>query len=842
MPDPKTITDWLGSFPAGINSGIDPLLLPKAQCAFAENGTFRGDFSRQRPPFRSIALSYATALVQTGFQAGYFQGAGYYKPDYGPESVAIAIGGRIFLFTPNGTNGGNVTEITISGDPNPSSPQQMWFCQAEQFLVCNDGLSLPFIYDGTVSRRSFGPSQTLGIVTVGAEVPDIGQSVNITLDRNYAGPLNQSILIDDATYVVIGVNGLVAYGIVLKSLYATTSDPAGKNYPIGTPVVIQPGNLGYVTSHSSVDHFTYVTSDVTFSGTIPDSVVVGSTINGTSPGGGSTSSWSVTAITNRAAGKLSMQAPSGGNVNDGWNFVLQGGGGNVGVGAATAAFVSPAVNGSVTVGLNNAYTGAIGQIVFIGTGQYVVTGLSNTIPLPANSVTVKNLTDTADNIIGPFGDITAASVLSSLSELPAGRMLVYGMGRIWECMTDGISFLAGDIVDGSSGSPAYDFRDAVLKVTENEFLAGGGLFRVPGSIGDIKAMQFVALLDASLGQGPMQVFTSSSVFSCQAPVDRSTWQSLTNPILSQALIGAGGCSQQGVSMANGDLLFRSSDGLIRSLLMARLDFNRWGNTPISHEVERILLGENRQLLASATSTVFDNRFIMGCGLKQANRGVYSTRAVALNFDPISSLHGKDPAIYDGQWDGLNVLQYVTQTFNGIERCFAICLSDDFTQIEIHEILATDDANYDDTNTPIEHSMESPVLFNYSPSQANPNPANPGHDYLRLVYGEIYVDGFVGPVQFQAYYKPDQWPNWVPWYSWTEPFNPNPTQTDPGFRPRIGLPIPDATAMDKTNNRPLREGYSFQFKLVMTGKCRFLGANFQAKIIPQPQYLRATPRP
>ena len=313
--------------------------------------------------------------------------------------------------------------------------------------------------------------------------------------------------------------------------------------------------------------------------------------------------------------------------------------------------------------------------------------------------------------------------------------------------------------------------------------------------------------------------------SCQAPVDRTTWKNLTNPILTTALIGSGACSQDSVSPASGDLLFRSSDGLIRSLLMARLDFNQWGNTPISREVTRVLSQEDLSLLAFSTSTVFDNRFLMGAQMKQAQRGVYSSSLVALNFDPISSLRGKDPSIYDGQWGGLNILQLVSGFFNGVQRCFAICLSQDLTQIEIHEILTTDAADYDDGNTPISPYLESPVLFGPAVNQK--------HDYLRLLYGEIYVDSLVGTVQFQAFYKPDQWPNWVPWHSWTQTFTPG---TDPGFRPRVGLPEPDATVFDVANNRPLRQGYNFQFKLMATGKFRFLGGQFEAVVIDQPEHL------
>jgi hypothetical protein len=266
-----------------------------------------------------------------------------------------------------------------------------------------------------------------------------------------------------------------------------------------------------------------------------------------------------------------------------------------------------------------------------------------------------------------------------------------------------------------------------------------------------------------------------------------------------------------------------------------LDFNQWGNTPISREMDRVVQAENAALLPFCSSVEFDNRYLKLASFVQGTRGTYATSLIALNFDPISSLRGKDPALWDAQWEGLNVLKIVAGFFNGIKRCFAVCLSQDLTQIEIHEILPSSSSQtQDDGTTPISKSIESSVLFNYSLGPHNPRPANPNHDYLRLSYGEIYVDRITADTEFQVYYKPDQWPNWVLWHSWTEKFNPNAKQPDPGFRPRIGLPEPSEKVFDKTNDRPLWQGFSFQVKIVSNGG-RLLGARFSAEVIPQPKF-------
>ena len=438
---------------------------------------------------------------------------------------------------------------------------------------------------------------------------------------------------------------------------------------------------------------------------------------------------------------------------------------------------------------------------------------------------VQNLNDTQGNIIANGTNIT------TVPELPAGKMGVYGMGRNWMSLPDGRTYMAGDIVGGASGNQlTYQGRDSVLKVSENDMLAGGGSFTVPGNSGFIQAMQFIAQLDVSLGQGPLQVLTSKLVFSCNAPVDRTTWASLTNPIQAVSLAEAGGVSQSAVTQASGDLLFRSYDGQIRSLLLARLDFDRWGNTPVSREMATLIEGENDLLLGYCSSVNFDNRFLLTANPIQAARGVYFPSIIALNFDPYSGMSGKQPAVYDGEWQGTNILQLITgDAFNGGERCFALALDSTLGFIQLVEIMPTVNPvlvlTEDNGITPITSYFESPALFDGG--------ADEGHDqYKRLTYGEIYIDSITSDVQFQIFYLSDQWPDWVPWASFTIDYD---GTSDPGFRPRIGLPKPDMNVCDPHNKRPLCEGYTFQVKIQATGYYRFLGGRFRCEAIEQSEY-------
>lgn len=413
-------------------------------------------------------------------------------------------------------------------------------------------------------------------------------------------------------------------------------------------------------------------------------------------------------------------------------------------------------------------------------------------------------------------------------QFPAGKMGAYGLGRVWMALANGKDFVAGDIVRGPSGTLANDFRDSVLFITENNFLFGGGLFTVPGSSGEIRAMIFTATLDVSLGQGPLQIFTPTSVFSCAAPVDRSTWTSLTNPILTQSLIGAGALGQNSTVAANGDTIFRSLLGL-GSLILGRREFDTWGNVPISREVERVISTDPESLLPFGSAAVFDNRLLMSTHPVNSERGIYGSGVVVINFDPLSTIRGKAPSVWDGAWPGLNTLQMMTGEFALVNRCYSFSVNTGSSEVELWEVLPTKTTQFQDQTftspTPIYWFFESPVLFR----SENPN----RRDFLQLQNGEIYVDQLQGTVTFEAFYKPDQWPCWVPWLTWQECARNTLGQTDqPQFRPRMGLGTPSTKPCDPTTGRPFANGYTFQFKLIVTGHCRFLGAKFAATPLPE----------
>jgi len=519
--------------------------------------------------------------------------------------------------------------------------------------------------------------------------------------------------------------------------------------------------------------------------------------------------------------------------------------------ARTAAdFTMPAVGSTVAIYTQSAYTGPDNQVV------YVISGTDGTLSqvsiiyqspaAPGSQITVLNLTDTTNNPEPQYPtSVSQPAQILSVPELPAGRMGAYGMGRNWFSLADGISYEAGDIVGGASGTQAYNFRDSVLKTTENDFLAGGGTFRLPGSGDQITAMVFPPILDRSLGQGECQIFTAVTCFSNNSPVDRTTWETLTSPILTESLKDNGALAQNSTVLINSDTFFRSFVGY-GSLVLARRDFGGWGNKSISNEMQRPLLADNQSLLQFGSAMSFDNRFISTAAPNLIGAGVFHVGLCTLNFDLISSLRTNLPPAWEGAWSGLNTMQLITGRVNGVQRAFSFTFDLNTNKIELWEQLSESAALaasvFEDNNdTPILQVIETAVLFNKD--------IKPLTDLCELIDGEMYLSDVTSSLNVKVFYRPDFFPCWVQW----QEFNLNEDDDNstgdgnkkPGYWMRIGLGQPEPTTPEEIetqtspdesnpgNDRPLRVGYFQQFRIEITGRATFRGLRVKANSSPQP---------
>jgi len=202
----------------------------------------------------------------------------------------------------------------------------------------------------------------------------------------------------------------------------------------------------------------------------------------------------------------------------------------------------------------------------------------------------------------------------------------------------------------------------------------------------------------------------------------------------------------------------------------------------------------------------------------------------MNLDGLSSLRGKEPACYDGQWTGLNVLQLTQGMFNGVSRAFAFTFNVSLSKIELYELLPTGTQHFDNGSVPITWSIETASLFNED--------VKPKDVLVQLNGGEFAVDELVGTVRFEIFYKPDQYGAygaqscWVPWHQFSLCAA---AGSKPLYYPRLGLPEPSSTDCVGAIDTPARNGYTFQVRLVITGMCRLLRLRVGAVTQPIPKF-------
>lgn len=813
-----------------MNSGVAPLILQKNQYAIGINTSIRGGFIHPRPPIQKKNLIYTDPLLQTIVETGFFQGGGYYRPDYGSESLLAQISGRLIKFTETGSSW-TVTDVSIPGDLNSATTSQAWMWQSEKWMIVNDGSGkLPIFFDGTTSRRSLGDSVVIGTLAGTPSpnsVPAINGQVQATLTAPYTGPLGVRVIFNQEYYQIANQST----STVNAQLKMVIFNPAFCIIPPG--VYVSTGDV-FNTLPNVIGTFSGVTQDVpstlywTFALPSPTAppLVVGDHF--VVPGFG------VCVVNQVLSGGLTIKATVGV-----YSQCLAPAYSHAGT-IQSSPQISPVVQvGSITapgyvnviydngtfqdVVLDTAYTGPDVFVSDNQTGTYFILRQKQTPP--SNLIYLTNLTDTAT------GAYTSGLEILSIPELLPGRMGAYGMGRNWESLTDGISYVAGDIVGGAAGTQAENYRDSVLKMTENTFLAGGGTFRLPGTGDIITAMTFPAMMDTSLGQGALQIFTAFTAFSNNSPPDRSTWAALSYPIQTESLKGNGSLGQNSTIDVNSDTFFRSGIG-VGSLVLARRDFvnNSWGNKPISNEMQRILSRDNESLLSYSSAVDCDNRFLITCAPNVSGQGVFHIGLVSLNFDLLSSLRGDLPPSWEGVWTGVNTLQAISGRVNGSIRDFSFTFNMNTNRIELWEFLPEGTDSYQDNDTtPIDWVFESPVLFNKD--------VKPLAVPIQLNDGEVYLSDIKGKVHVKIQYRPDFYPCWTDWREFDVCAADTVDEKNPqaGYRMRIGLGQPKPDPCEAGNNRPLRNGYFFQFRITVTGYCQWRGMKVSAIQIAEPKF-------
>lgn len=145
--------DWSGGVDSlrvtTIQSQLNPTGLSRNQLAWLDNATVRDGGITPRGGYNQLG----TVSSANGFYQGEFM----YDPFNSDPYLIIAISGHILKVTI--TPSFSVTDLSTNPALRmPTTQDQLFFCQAEQFLVIQAGdfTTLPLFYDGVSLRRSKG--------------------------------------------------------------------------------------------------------------------------------------------------------------------------------------------------------------------------------------------------------------------------------------------------------------------------------------------------------------------------------------------------------------------------------------------------------------------------------------------------------------------------------------------------------------------------------------------------------------------------------------------------------------------------------------------------------------
>lgn len=532
----------------------------------------------------------------------------------------------------------------------------------------------------------------------------------------------------------------------------------------------------------------------------------------------------------------------------------------------------PAVGGNVVVTLSANYPGSVGDILtWNNYGTFQVSAITNASagpPVVASSITLVTiasnfaasttahpytvnlgggLTETFSGVSTSPGALIIPGaytlpVVPSASvppkgptpELPAGTCMTYYDGILW--YAQGTQYIGGDIVLSQTGTLAYGFRDAILKVTQNQLAVTGQGFSVPAQAGNITALFYTANLNTSLGQGPLYIGTRTSVYQLTVPATLTGWTAANNsnqPVQTVAQFRYGPVGDRSPTLVNGDVFYTTLEPAIRSFQISQRYFGQWANVPISNNENRVLRFNNRALMETTSGIEFNNRMLQTILPVTTPAGVAFQGIAPLDFDLISTLQQQRPPAWEGMQEGLNHLQLFEGDFGGLQRAFSVVWSDPNAGgdggIWIWEM--TGDSNpsqRDKVDSRVTWYFETPA-FTFSDEFA----------LKELDWMQIWLDRVSGQIDMNFEYRADADSCWRFWAktqfcaarsSCEDVVNPICYPEQPyceGQRFPIGLPRPPALDCVTMNQRPPNIGYQFQVRVTIKGWCRVRGLLLRA---------------
>jgi len=336
------------------------------------------------------------------------------------------------------------------------------------------------------------------------------------------------------------------------------------------------------------------------------------------------------------------------------------------------------------------------------------------------------------------------------TEVPKGRMMAYGNGRLAVAISDRI-LAFGDIAGTS--------EDSHLKFTETNFLLGGGTFTLKGKI---TGMGYLPSNDDTTGYGPLLVGGIDWMNAFQSNItDRDLWQNAQgfNSTLFRTI---GFLSRDSIVEVNQDLYFRDGEGHVRSIRQAVADIQDAGLTPMSREMRKLFDYESEDLLHDCPAIYFENRLLVGASpyLKGQCRTGYKDIA-ALSFSTVETMRGKTPPAWEGEWEGVYLTKMVEGKFRNKSRAFIIGHHPDGSN-RLYEIERGDTPSYADIYQGEQGSIETSQIKGYLDTRQFT--FNSEFTKKRVERLDLWTSDIRGGSTIEVYFRTDNNQEWNLWDS------------------------------------------------------------------------------
>ncbi|HUD75915.1 MAG TPA: hypothetical protein VMQ76_12660 [Terracidiphilus sp.] len=414
----------------------------------------------------------------------------------------------------------------------------------------------------------------------------------------------------------------------------------------------------------------------------------------------------------------------------------------------------------------------------------------------------------------------------SLNQMPTGGPMAFMYGMMIVTSTDGRNQLA--VSDQAYSSNQTQSKN-VWQFTDITYWAEGGYFDIAADLGDIMGISPMPYLDTGSGQNELVVLCRNGATSFDLSGDRTTW--LNSQVQRISLVGMGCVSTHSLVLLNGDLIYKSQDG-IRSYKNSRIEFqSSYSQVPLSYDVKKWLDQENRSLLEFNCQVQWNNMLfsgvlpmmqpsvIAGCGYHRYHRGM-----VVLDCQPQSRIEGAGPE-WQGMWTGPRPTAFADGWDGGQHRAF--CFSFDTDGVNrVYEFIQEGD--YDLSNG----SPKTIVSMYDTPYYCGLESDRFTHK--RLIGCNVEMSDIAQAVQFTIKYRPDNSVCFIPWKSATmgcacvEPADCNGITQQPTWgRMNFGNPKDDCAPGSKELACIYRSA-QFRVSLVGTATVDRLGILMQTK--------------